>query len=87
MGRELTTCEDRGQGLNHGIADVASLVNGLTGMKDKAELAEVVSSYEAEMIPRGRAEVDSSVENAAMLHGWNKLMNSAMMTHGASKSA
>lgn len=56
-------------------------------MKDKKQLAEVVLKYETEMIPRGKAEVESSVENAIMLHDWDKLMSSAMMTHGAVKTA
>jgi hypothetical protein len=55
-------------------------------MKDKKELADVVSKYEAEMIPRGKAEVESSVENAVMLHSWDLLMKSVMMTHGAAKT-
>jgi hypothetical protein len=55
-------------------------------MKEKNKLAEVVSEYEAEMIPRGKAEVESSVENAIMLHDWDKFMKSAMMTHGAVKT-
>jgi hypothetical protein len=55
-------------------------------MKDKTELADVIAMYEAEMIPRGKAEVESSVENAIMLHDWDKIMESAMMTHGPVKT-
>jgi 2-polyprenyl-6-methoxyphenol hydroxylase-like FAD-dependent oxidoreductase len=77
---------DRGQGLNHCITDVASLVKGLVGLKDKNDLENVISKYEAEMIPRGKAEVESSVENAVALHDWDLIMNSAMMKHGALKT-
>jgi hypothetical protein len=56
-------------------------------MKGKSELTEVVSKYEAEMIPRGKAEVISSVENAIMLHDWDLIMKSAMMTHGPVKTS
>jgi 2-polyprenyl-6-methoxyphenol hydroxylase-like FAD-dependent oxidoreductase len=83
----LPPSKDRGQGLNHCITDVASLVKGIADMKDKNELAEVVLNYEAEMIPRGKAEVESSVENAMMLHDWDRAMKSAMMTHGVVKTA
>lgn len=55
-------------------------------MENKRDVARIVSKYEAEMIPRGKAEVESSVENAIMLHDWDRLMGSAMMTHGAAKS-
>ena len=54
-------------------------------MKQKSELADVVSKYEAEMIPRGKAEVELSVENAIMLHDWELIMKSAMLTHGPVK--
>lgn len=77
---------DRGQGLNHCITDVARLVKGLVDIKNRKELDSVVSKYEAEMIPRGKAEVESSVENAIMLHDWDLIMKSAMMTHGAVKT-
>ena len=77
---------DRGQGLNHCVADVASLVKSLIEMKDKKDLMDLVSRYEAEMIPRGKAEVESSVENANALHDWDLIMNSAMMKHGAVKT-
>jgi len=36
-------------------------------MQDKKDLGDVILEYEAEMIPRGKAEVESSVENAVMV--------------------
>lgn len=77
---------DRGQGLNHCITDVASLVKELAEMKDKKDLGDIISKYEVEMIPRGKAEVESSVENGVMMHDWGLIMNSAMMKHGAVKT-
>lgn len=55
-------------------------------MQSKAELSTAISNYEAEMIPRGRAEVELSVENSHMVHDWSKLMNSAIMKMGAAKT-
>jgi hypothetical protein len=46
-----------------------------------------VATYEAEMIPRGKAEVESSVQNAAMILDWNKLMESPIMKFGAAKTS
>jgi hypothetical protein len=57
----------------------------LVEAKDKKDLGNVIANYEAEMVPRGKAEVESSVENAVMLHDWDLIMKSAMMQHGPAK--
>ena len=78
---------DRGQGLNHCICDVAKLVDALVGAPEKIPLGDVISEYESEMIPRCKAEVESSKENALMVHNWEKLMESAIMKVGAAKTS
>ena len=74
----------RGQGLNHCVADVAKLIEGLTAVRDGKgpSQADAIALYEKEMIERGKNEVESSVENTTMLHTWDKLMQSALVTSG-----
>lgn len=74
---------DRGQGLNHCICDVSHLLEGLHGVRDgHTSLAEAVDMYEKEMIPRGKEEVNCSVENGLMLHDWNKIQESPVFRRG-----
>lgn len=53
----------RGRGLNNCIADVSNFVEVINELLDKTCLLELVANYEAEIILRGRAEVEASVEN------------------------
>ncbi|KAL4912425.1 monooxygenase [Aspergillus aurantiobrunneus] len=73
----------RGQGLNHCICDVFNLRNGLLEVpKDSSTLVDLVTAYEAEMVPRGREEVKCSVENGYMLHDWEKVQESPVFRQG-----
>ncbi|KAK1147824.1 hypothetical protein N8T08_000337 [Aspergillus melleus] len=73
----------RGQGLNHCICDVSTLLEGIKNVVDgKSALNDVVTAYEAEMVPRGREEVTCSVENGYMLHDWENVRESAVFTKG-----
>jgi hypothetical protein len=45
-------------------------------------LAEAITSYEAELIPRGSEEVKCSVENGKMLHDWEQVKNSPVFQQG-----
>ncbi|OAL37074.1 hypothetical protein AYO20_03551 [Fonsecaea nubica] len=73
----------RGQGLNHGIADARSLV-----LKYKAALAgettfeEAAAAYVVEMVDRAGEEVRLSKENTEMLHDWERMANSPIMQRG-----
>ena len=78
---------DRGQGLNHCICDASHFVNALTEVHDAKQLAAAMATYDAEMITRGKAEVESSTENAYMLFDWVRLMESPMMKFGAAKTS
>jgi 2-polyprenyl-6-methoxyphenol hydroxylase-like FAD-dependent oxidoreductase len=76
----------RGQGLNHCIKDVFCLSRELKAVfsSDGAgrTLADAVSNYQNEMIPRGAEEVRCSVENGLMLHDWNKIQASPVFRRG-----
>jgi len=73
----------RGQGLNHSIADVKKLVDMLTMEKIQAAAIE---KYEAEMKARAGDEVRSSALNTTMLHDWNKVLESPAIKAGLSKN-
>ncbi|KAL8974400.1 MAG: hypothetical protein Q9197_001369 [Variospora fuerteventurae] len=73
----------RGQGLNHCIADIFSLMaqvkHAVSGEKNwRAALAD----YEEELVPRGSEEVKCSLENGIMLHDWEKVKQSPVFTTG-----
>lgn len=73
----------RGQGLNHCICDASKMIQGLRRVVEgKGSLAEVVSAYEAEMVPRGAEEVDLCVENGKLLHDWARIQESPVFKIG-----
>ena len=55
---------ERGQGLNHCIADVATLVDVIN--LDASNMEEAIDEYQDEMIPRAGDEVKLPVKNATM---------------------
>nr|POE90154.1 fad-dependent monooxygenase cctm [Quercus suber] len=80
-------CFHRGQGLNHGINDVATLVSVLSQLVHGGKLQEeAVTEYEAEMIARAGEEVEIGQMNMEMMHDWERLSNSACMQHGGDKN-
>ncbi|KFZ22699.1 hypothetical protein V502_02820 [Pseudogymnoascus sp. VKM F-4520 (FW-2644)] len=73
----------RGQGMNHGIADAASLVTKLKSALDgHSNVKDAVKSYNTEMIERAGDEVATSKENTEMLHDWSRMMDSPIMQRG-----
>jgi len=77
----------RGQGLNHGIADAAKLVQAFKKADLGEEtLAKAISEYEEEMIARGAAEVELSLKNTILMHQWDLLMSSPLMKMGAQRT-
>ncbi|KAH7304202.1 hypothetical protein B0I35DRAFT_401547 [Stachybotrys elegans] len=76
----------RGQGLNHAVADAAKIVEILTRQGTQSQ-EERIQEYEAEMIERGGKEVRLSELNTRMLHDWEQLMNSPLVTQGLQVSA
>ncbi|KAF2457404.1 monooxygenase [Lineolata rhizophorae] len=80
----------RGQGMNHGIADATSLVKKLTAAAKASETsaaaaaaaADAVAAYMAEMVDRAGDEVRTSWENTQMLHDWKRMAESPIMQRG-----
>jgi hypothetical protein len=73
---ELTIQLERGQGMNHDIANATVLVKELTaamaGLKSEKEAVE---AYQTEMVSRAGEEVILGVMNTEMLHDWNRSAN------------
>lgn len=73
----------RGQGLNHGIADAASLTNLLKTVKNgQTTQQDAVNEYIEEMVTRAGEECKLSVKNTDMLHDWDRFMSSPIMARG-----
>jgi 2-polyprenyl-6-methoxyphenol hydroxylase-like FAD-dependent oxidoreductase len=78
--------QHRGQGLNHAICDIANLVSVLNkANKGEFTLKDAIDEYDAEMIKRGGDEVQAALVNAQMLHDWNSLMQSDLMSKSVSR--
>ncbi|TVY51581.1 FAD-dependent monooxygenase cctM [Lachnellula cervina] len=69
----------RGQGLNHSMADAAKLVEALTSEPNQIV---AIQNSELEMKDRAGEEVRSSVANTTMLHDWNRVLESPLMKAG-----
>ena len=74
---------ERGQGLNHCIADAVKLLGCLNSVvTNESTLDEAVSDYVTEMITRSGDEVAVSKENTEMLHDWKRMMDSPIVQRG-----
>lgn len=72
--------------MNHAVCDASNLVNAITSIKNRiVSRADAISAYDAEMVKRGAAEVNLSVQNALMVHDWKLVMDSPAMKHGIKK--
>ena len=74
---------ERGQGLNHSIADAGKLVELLQTTDSQVS---AINQYEEEMKARAGEEVHLSVVNTAMLHDWDKVSQSPVMRVGIAKN-
>ncbi|EGD85013.1 hypothetical protein H112_08736 [Trichophyton rubrum D6] len=73
----------RGQGLNHSVTDAAKLVNAVTdAVSGLSSQATSISAYEDEMIARAGTEVRLSTVNTEMLHDWERVLASPVLTSG-----
>jgi 2-polyprenyl-6-methoxyphenol hydroxylase-like FAD-dependent oxidoreductase len=73
----------RGQGLNHGIADARSFVLKYKDAVDgKMSFEEAANAYRDELVDRAGEEVRLSKENTEMLHDWERMANSPIMQRG-----
>ncbi|RAK97983.1 FAD-dependent oxidoreductase [Aspergillus ibericus CBS 121593] len=78
----------RGQGLNHSITDAANLVEAVRRMVcGTATQASAIADYEDEMIARAGGEVSLSTVNTVMLHDWQKVLQSPVLTSGMKRSS
>lgn len=75
--------QDRGQGINHAIADVALYLDALQRVQaGETTLSKAIDAYDKEVVERGGAEVRLSNQNTEMLHCWEKLMESPIAKRG-----
>jgi len=73
----------RGQGLNHGIADAANLTQLLRSVKEGAKTqGAAIDEYVDELVERAGEEVRSSIVNTEMLHDWPRLKESPFFKAG-----
>jgi 2-polyprenyl-6-methoxyphenol hydroxylase-like FAD-dependent oxidoreductase len=76
----------RGQGLNHSIADAARLVDSVIKWREGGIDAEkAVAEYELEMKTRAGEEVLQCAINSEMLHDWKRFEQSPVMQKGMRK--
>ncbi|KAK7512472.1 monooxygenase [Phyllosticta citriasiana] len=70
----------RGQGLNHCIADASKLKHCIKAAAiDGAQTwAEAINAYEQEVVERGGDEVRTSMQNTEMLHDWARVVQSPL---------
>jgi len=78
---------DRGQGAGQSIRDATLLVAALKAKKEnlKSSLPDLINGYEEEMIKRGKAEVEMSLEALNLAHDWEKLLKSPILKLGGRK--
>ncbi|KAI9701416.1 MAG: hypothetical protein M1820_006507 [Bogoriella megaspora] len=73
----------RGQGMNHGIADASNLTK-LVKAAAAGEIGwkEGIEAYQDEMIDRAGDEVATSKMNTEMLHDWERCKSSPLLVRG-----
>jgi 2-polyprenyl-6-methoxyphenol hydroxylase-like FAD-dependent oxidoreductase len=77
----------RGQGLNHAICDVANLSSALYKVQQgELSLNDAISGYDSEMVKRGGDEVEEALLNTKMVHDWNSLMQSPLMSKSVARN-
>jgi hypothetical protein len=69
--------------LNHCICDITYLLEAIQhSLSGRKPLLEAINAYDEEIVPRGREEVQCSVENGLMLHDWEKVLKSPVFQNG-----
>lgn len=78
----------RGQGLNHAICDATNIVNAIEKVRDgKTSAKEAISSYDEEMVKRGKDEVLVSKQTAFMILDWSQKENAPLLTRSLERRA
>ncbi|OAK96925.1 FAD/NAD(P)-binding domain-containing protein [Phaeosphaeriaceae sp. SRC1lsM3a] len=92
----MTLCGDaahpmtphRGQGLNNAVLDSAKFVAAMVRVRDgEIELKDTVDAYDAEVLERGKAEMEVSLKQTLLIHDWETLMESPMVKMGMRQGA
>jgi len=82
-----TMTYQRGQGLNHSITDARKLTDAIQSfIQGESSQDASIADYEKEMVTRAGEEVRLSTKNTAMLHNWEMVMKSPVMTNGMKKT-
>ncbi|KAK7534208.1 monooxygenase [Phyllosticta citribraziliensis] len=69
----------RGQGLNHCIADASKLKRCVAAaVSGTQSWADAIDAYQQEIVERGGDEVRTSVQNTEMLHDWARVVQSPL---------
>ena len=77
----------RGQGLQHGIVDVQSLVRAIKKViAGTTSLSDAISDYDTDVVKRAGEEVRVSKLNTEMIHDWERFLQSPGMVHGVSRT-
>jgi 2-polyprenyl-6-methoxyphenol hydroxylase-like FAD-dependent oxidoreductase len=77
---------ERGQGLNSAIKDASELVTQIVDfIRAEKTKADAINAYEMEMVERTGTEVRLSAENTRMVHVWDEVMHSPLVSKGFSK--
>jgi len=82
-----TMTYQRGQGLNHSITDARKLTDAIQSfIQGQSSQDASIADYEKEMVTRAGEEVRLSTKNTAMLHNWEMVTKSPVMTNGMKKT-
>ncbi|KAL4891449.1 hypothetical protein BDV59DRAFT_194384 [Aspergillus ambiguus] len=77
----------RGQGLNHSLTDAMKLMEAIKSIfTGGLTQSSAISQYEDEMTARGGAEVEMSTVNTEMVHDWERVLKSPVMTSGMKRT-
>jgi 2-polyprenyl-6-methoxyphenol hydroxylase-like FAD-dependent oxidoreductase len=77
---------ERGQGLNSAIKDASELAIQIVDfVQSRKTKLEAIEGYEKEMIGRTGPEVRLSAENTRMVHVWDEVMQSPLISKGFAK--
>ncbi|KAL2818674.1 hypothetical protein BJX63DRAFT_429173 [Aspergillus granulosus] len=75
----------RGQALNHALQDVYNITKACVEASRTGNLVDTITQYDGELVNRTKAEMQLSVRQSKMMHDWDTLMQSPLMTIGAKR--
>ncbi|KAL2796263.1 hypothetical protein BJX66DRAFT_336276 [Aspergillus keveii] len=75
----------RGQAINHALQDVYNITQACLEARETGDLPDAIAQFDTELVTRANAEMELSVWQSKMMHDWDALMQSPLMTIGARK--